>query len=147
MPNDEREDIVKFVSSSKQSPLESWRAIAPPRLVQTLQICNNKSERFPVVPSLHRVVASTTPHVSPTCLSWLIYRFRIIEGSRCGNRIECATYPVSYPNSRPPEATKAPTIMAGADEPATLSGLCQPMAIAMVVGWTSSIQGCNFVVF
>ncbi len=28
-------------------------------------------------------------------------------------------------------ATKKPTMMAGADEPATLSGLCQPMAIAM----------------
>ena len=28
-------------------------------------------------------------------------------------------------------------MMAGADEPATLSGLCQPMAIAMVRGGTS----------
>ena len=29
-------------------------------------------------------------------------------------------------------ATKNPTIIAGAEEPATLSGLCHPMAIAMV---------------
>lgn len=29
-------------------------------------------------------------------------------------------------------ATNSPTMMAGAEEPATLSGFCQPMAIAMV---------------
>lgn len=32
-------------------------------------------------------------------------------------------------------------MMAGADEPATLSGLCQPMAIAMVAGVGTSVQG------
>ena len=42
------------------------------------------------------------------------------------------THPVSYPNRRPPVATNRPIMMAGADEPATLSGLCQAMAIAMV---------------
>lgn len=34
-------------------------------------------------------------------------------------------------------------MMAGADEPATLSGLCQPMAIAMVSMLIASIQGCH----
>lgn len=34
-------------------------------------------------------------------------------------------------------------MMAGADEPATLSGLCQPMAIAMVRGGTS-VHGNGF---
>lgn len=43
-------------------------------------------------------------------------------------------HPVSYPNKRPPEATKMPIMMAGAEEPATLSGLRQPMANAMVEG-------------
>lgn len=33
-------------------------------------------------------------------------------------------------------------MMAGAEEPATLSGLCQPMAIAMVKEFASSIQIC-----
>lgn len=32
-------------------------------------------------------------------------------------------------------------MMAGADEPATLSGFCQPMAIAMVTEVRTSIQG------
>lgn len=32
-------------------------------------------------------------------------------------------------------------MMAGADEPATLSGLCQPMAMAMVTVFEQSIQG------
>jgi hypothetical protein len=32
-------------------------------------------------------------------------------------------------------------MMAGADEPATLSGFCQPMAMAMVSVLKSSIQG------
>lgn len=49
-------------------------------------------------------------------------------------------YPVSYPKSTPPEATKSPTMMAGADEPATLSGLCQPMAMAMASEVGTSIQ-------
>lgn len=31
-------------------------------------------------------------------------------------------------------ATNRPTMMAGAEEPATLSGFCQPMAMAMVTG-------------
>jgi hypothetical protein len=34
-------------------------------------------------------------------------------------------------------------MMAGADEPATLSGLCQPMAMAMVSVLKTSIQGCS----
>lgn len=33
--------------------------------------------------------------------------------------------------SNPADATKDPTKTAGAKEPATLSGFCQPMAIAM----------------
>ena len=33
-------------------------------------------------------------------------------------------------------------MMAGADEPATLSGFCQPMAMAMVSELKTSIQGC-----
>lgn len=32
-------------------------------------------------------------------------------------------------------------MMAGADEPATLSGFCQPMAIAMVSRLSPSVQG------
>lgn len=32
-------------------------------------------------------------------------------------------------------------MIAGADEPATLSGLCQPMAMAMVTEFGESIQG------
>lgn len=32
-------------------------------------------------------------------------------------------------------------MIAGADEPATLSGLCQPMAMAMVTVLEKSIQG------
>lgn len=34
-------------------------------------------------------------------------------------------------------------MIAGADEPATLSGLCQPMAMAMVTAGEKSIQGCQ----
>ena len=33
-----------------------------------------------------------------------------------------SAYPVSYPKSMPPNATKAPIIIAGAEEPAALSG-------------------------
>lgn len=51
------------------------------------------------------------------------------------------THPVSYPNKRPPEATKIPIMMAGAEDPATLSGLRQPMAMAMVRGWRPSSRG------
>jgi len=36
--------------------------------------------------------------------------------------------------------------MAGADVPATLSGFCHPMAIAMVKGLSSSIQGFEGVI-
>lgn len=38
--------------------------------------------------------------------------------------------PVSYPKRRPPVATKNPTMIACAEEPAILSGLRQPMAKA-----------------
>lgn len=56
-------------------------------------------------------------------------------------------HPVSYPNSRPPEATKMPIMMAGADDPATLSGFRQPMAKAMADGLRPSSQGgCDEVV-
>jgi hypothetical protein len=43
-------------------------------------------------------------------------------------------------------ATNSPTMIAGADEPATLSGLCQPMAkTAMVQEFGPSIQiRCRF---
>lgn len=51
-----------------------------------------------------------------------------------------STHPVSYPNNSPPVATNSPTMMAGAEDPATLSGLCQAMAIAMVGGRFSSGQ-------
>lgn len=44
------------------------------------------------------------------------------------------SHPVSYPNRRPPEATKMPIMMAGVEDPATLSGLRQPMAKAMAEG-------------
>lgn len=59
----------------------------------------------------------------------------------CDSRNFWVSYPVSYPNSRPPEATKIPIIMAGADDPATLSGLRQPMAKAMADGLRPSSQG------
>ncbi len=38
-------------------------------------------------------------------------------------------------------ATKNPTMMAGAEVPATLSGLRQPMAIAMAVGGAAVTPG------
>lgn len=67
---------------------------------------------------------------------------RTCDGGTTGVTVSRAAHPVSYPNRRPPVATNRPTIMAGADEPATLSGLCQPMAIAMVEEFASSIQIC-----
>lgn len=55
--------------------------------------------------------------------------------------VAVVAYPVSYPNKRPPVATNSPTMMAGAEDPATLSGLCHPMAIAMARSGGTSNQG------
>lgn len=62
-------------------------------------------------------------------------------GKKCSHSRCEDPHPVSYPNSRPPEATKIPIMMAGADEPATLSGFRQPMAKAMADGMRPSSQG------
>lgn len=98
--------------------------------------------RKDIIASIPFIVLVTQPRVSHVRPSSNSHNYI----PRCGTKSSRLNeaYPVSYPNSKPPVATKNPTMMAGADEPATLSGFCQPMAIAMVDVGGPSIQVRGF---